>query len=389
MAAASTAGPNPARLRPMLKRLLAAAAITGAIIPPASATPPSVSARAYIVVNTDTGEVLAALQPDKRMAMASTTKLMTAIVTMKRGDLAQYATVPAAAVDAGGSTAGLVAGERIRIRDLVTGLMVGSGNDAAVTLAANVGGSVPAFVAMMNREAATLGLKNTHFANPHGLDAPGHYSTVRELVVMGRYAREEYPFIKNTVRNRVVRIPGPGGVGTRRLESENDLLSIDPEADGVKTGHTDDAGYAIVAHATDPDRKMGLYVAMIGEPSRDQRAIDAKRLLDWGFRQYAHATLLGDRQIVIDLPVRDRPNVRVHLVAQAPLAATIKLGDSMTRAIAAPAEITTPARKGQVVGSVKYLVGDRVVGRRKLVLADDVSEPGPFERIRAGFGRLL
>lgn len=370
-------------------RLLAAAVMVGAVAPVALAAPPPVAARAYIVVNTDTNEVLAALQPDKRMAMASTTKLMTAIVTMKSVRLTDVATVPAAAVDAGGSSAGLVAGERLRVRDLVAGLMIGSGNDAAVTLATRVGGSVPTFVAMMNREAVALGLTNTHFANPHGLDAPGHYSTVRDLVAMGRYAREEYPFIRATVRNRSIRIPGPNGVGTRLLESENDLLGIDKEADGVKTGHTDDAGYSIVAHATDPTRKMGIYVAMIGEPNRDQRAVDAKRLLDWAFRQYARVGLLDANQTVIEVPVRDRPNVRVSLVSQAPLAATVKLGASMTREITAPPEIVSPAQKGQIVGSVRYMVGDRVIGARKLVVGADVAEPSPFERIRAGLGRVL
>jgi len=373
----------------MRMRLLVAAVMFGAVAPVALAAPPNVSARAYIVVNTDTNEVLAALQPDKRMAMASTTKLMTAIVTMQNARLSDVATVPAAAVDAGGSSAGLVAGERLPVRDLMTGLMIGSGNDAAITLASNVGGSVANFVAMMNSEAVTLGLTNTHFANPHGLDAPGHYSTVRDLVTMGSYARDHYPFIRNTVRNRTVRIPGPNGVGTRRLESENDLLGIDAEADGVKTGHTDDAGYAIVAHATDPTRKMGIYVAMIGEPSRTQRAVDAKRLLDWAFRQYARVSLLDAKQVVIEIPVRDRPNVRVSLVAQAPLSATVKLGSSMTREITTPPEIVTPARKGQVVGTVRYKVGDHVIGARKLVVGADVAEPSPFERIRAGIGRVL
>jgi D-alanyl-D-alanine carboxypeptidase (penicillin-binding protein 5/6) len=134
---------------------------------------------------------------------------------------------------------------------------------------------------------------------------------------------------------------------------------------------------------------MGIYVAMIGEPDRVQRAVDAKRLLDWAFRQYSRVALLDATQTVIDVPVRDRPNVRVSLVAQAPLTVTVKLGATMTREITAPPEIVSPARKGQVVGTVRYSVGDRVIGARKLVVGADVAEPSPFERIRAGIGRVL
>lgn len=368
--------------------LLPVLAAATCLVPSALAAPPPVAARAYIVVNTDADEILAALQPDRRLAMASTTKLMTAIVTLQHAKLTDMVTVPEDAAP-GGSSAGLVPGERISVRDLLRGLLVGSGNDAAVVLADHVGGSVTRFVGMMNQQAVRLGLTATHFANPHGLDAPGHYASVRDLVTLGRYARERYPFVRATVRNRSITIPGPNGVGVRRLESENDLLSIDAQADGIKTGHTDDAGYSIVAHATDPRRKMGLYLAMIGEPSAQQRAIDAKRLLDWGFRQYARPRLLTATEPVIEVPVRDRPGVRVSLVAQTPLSATLNLAQPISRVIAAPPEIVTPAKKGDAVGSVTYMAGSRVIGKRRLVLQVDVAEPGIFERIRAGLGRLL
>lgn len=371
------------------RALVAALAAAATVVPAASAAPPAVAARAFIVVNTDTGEVLAARRPDTRLPMASTTKMMTAIVVMERANLDDVAVVPAVATGAGGSTASLVAGERLSVRNLVTGLMIGSGNDAAIALARNVGGgSIPRFVGYMNAEAQAMGLTNTHFANPHGLDASGHYSTVRELVVIGRRAREDYPFVAATVSRRVARIPGANGVGTRRLESENDLLSIDPEADGVKTGHTAGAGYAVVAHAVRPAKRMGLYVAIIGSPSRAVRARDAKRLLDWGFRQYARVVVLPVGGEVVRVPVRDRPGVTVPLVPEKQLGVTIRLGAKVTRSVVAPVEVIAPLAKGTVVGKVTITSGENVLGTRNLVVGEDVQEASVTERVRAGVGRL-
>lgn len=356
----------------------------------ASAAPPVPQARAWILVNTDTGEVLAARNPDRRLPMASTTKLMTAIVTMERASLDDVVVVPKSAEAPGGSSAALVVGERLAVRTLLTGLMVGSGNDAAIALAQTVQPrSQAAFVRAMNDEAKAMGLANTRFANPHGLDAPGHYSSVRDLVAMGRRVREDYPFLAGVVSRRVVRIPGPGGRGTRRLESENDLLSISKQADGVKTGHTNGAGYSLVAHATNPGKRMGLYVAIIGEPSRAQRARDAKRMLDWGFRQYSRTAALPPGTQVVRVPVRDRPGVTVPLVPARPLAVTVKLGAKLRRTVVAPVEILAPAAKGTKVGTITITSGENVLGTRDLVLGEDVAGAGLTEKVRSGLGRIL
>lgn len=374
----------------MIRRnVLVVLAAATAALPQVAAAVPVVSARAYIVVNADTGEVLAERNADTRTAMASTTKMMTAMVTMKRITLTRVVTVPRNAVTIEGSSAGLVAGERITVRHLLTGLLVGSGNDASLVLARTVGGGVPNFVQLMNAEASDMGLRDTRFANPHGLDAPGHFSTPRELVKMGKTLREDYPFLRDVVRNRRVAIPGPNGNGVRRLESENELLSIDPRADGIKTGQTDDAGYALVAHATDPTRKINLYLATIGAPSSRQRALDAKALFDWGFRQYARTTVIAPGQTVLSLPVRDRPGTTAQVVTNAPLALTVRLGAGLTQRVVVQPELVTPARRGQVVGSLTVMSGDRALAVRKLVLANDVDEPNAVERIRAGIGRLL
>ncbi len=364
-------------------------ALTLVVTPAAvgASAPPTIQARAWILVNATTGEVLAQRNPDMRLPMASTTKLMTAIVTMERSGLAKTITVPTGLP--GGSSAALVPGERITMRVALTGLLVGSGNDASIAIADAVGnGSEARFVTFMNAEAASMGLKNTRFANPHGLDAPGHYSTVRDLVKLGQRARE-YPFIRQTVARRVTTIPGAGGRGTRRLESENDLLSINPEADGVKTGHTAGAGYSLVAHATRRANGTELYFAEIGAPNRAQRAQDAKRMLDWGLAQYARVTPLTAKQVIVRVPVRDRPGVTVPLTVNAPFATTVRMGTKLSRTVVAPAEITAPMSAGTAVGTVRILAKGKVVGTRRIVLGEAVDAPSLTERIRSGVGRIL
>ena len=369
--------------------LLAAGTIVAAFAAAAAAAPPPVTARAYILVNPQSEEILVERAADRRLPMASTTKIMTAIVTLERTKQTDSVVVPRSAVVAGGSTSGLVAGERLSVRTLLTGLMIASGNDASIALATHVGrGSEPRFVGFMNAEAREMGLANTRFANPHGLDSKGHYSSVRDLVTLGERAFQ-IPLLRQVVGRRVATIPGPGGRGTRKLESENDLLAIDPEADGIKTGHTAGAGYALVAHAKRRSNGVELYAAMIGSPSRTQRARDAKRLLDWGFAQYVRLEPLRAGQVVLRIPVRDRPGVMAAVTVDKPLATTIRLGRKLQRTIVAPAEIVGPGAAGDVVGEVTITGGPRVIGTRKLVLAEAVDGPSVAERIRSGIGRLL
>lgn len=372
------------RLWPLLASGIAAVALTTSAV----AAPPTIGARAYILVNPETDEVLVQRAADRRLPMASTTKMMTAIVTRERAELDDLVVVPRAAAAPGGSSSGLVPGERLRIRTLLTGLMIGSGNDASIALAMHVGGSEARFVQLMNAEAQEMGLRNTRFANPHGLDRSGHYSTVRELVTLGERTRED-PFLRQVVRRRTATIPGPGGRGTRRLESENDLLAIDRNADGIKTGHTNGAGYALVAHASRRSTGVELYAAVIGSPSRAQRARDTKRLLDWGFSQYVRVVPLKAKQVIVTVPVRDRPGVTAPLVVDAELAVTIKVGRKLTRSVVAPVELVAPIAAGAVVGEVTVKDGETVIGTRKLIVEQAIESPSVTERIRSGIGRLV
>jgi D-alanyl-D-alanine carboxypeptidase (penicillin-binding protein 5/6) len=368
---------------------LAAAALLTLPAASQSAPAPRLDAASWILVNPATGEVLAQHAPDRKLPMASTTKIMTALLVLEHGRLDATVTVPSDAATIGGSTAELVPGERLSVRNLLVALLIPSGNDAAVTLADYLGdGSRGAFVAMMNRRAAQLGLRRTRYESPDGLDRPGQYSTVRNLVRLARVAMT-HPLFRSIVSHRRATIPGPGGRGTRRLESENDLLSIDPDADGVKTGHTSGAGYAMVAHAERPRLGLALYAAIIGEPTELQRARDAERLLDWGFARYARPTELRAGQVLARASVRDRPGVRVSLRVARPLAAVVRLGEPLRASIVVPPEVTAPIRAGQMLGQVTVRAGGRVLGRRPLVAATNVAAPGLLDRLHAGWDRLV
>jgi serine-type D-Ala-D-Ala carboxypeptidase (penicillin-binding protein 5/6) len=319
--------------------------------------------------------------------MASTTKIMTALVVLESVDLDEVMTVPAAAA-VGGSSGRLVAGERLRVRDLLTALLVASGNDAAITLAEGVAGSQEAFVARMNLRARELGLTSTRFANPHGLDAPGHRSSVRDLVTLSGEAMRD-PFFRETASMRRATIPGPDGAGVREYVSENLLLGADPDVDGVKTGMTDGAGYALVAHARRRPTSPELYVALIGSSSEAARVRDGMRLLDEGRSGYAAATLIAEGAVYGRVPVDDRPGRSVPYRAAAPLVAPLRLGEPVTETVAAPAEISAPVAEGQVIGRVTVRQGERVLGRRDLVAVEAAGEPSLWDRMRAGFEALL
>jgi D-alanyl-D-alanine carboxypeptidase (penicillin-binding protein 5/6) len=355
---------------------------------PGLAAAPRVAAPAYIVVNPATGETLAQRAADRELPMASTTKIMTALIVLERADLDDRYTVPQEAVEIGGSTARLIAGETLSVRDLLVGLLVASGNDAAVTLADGLAGGQAAFVDLMNARARELGLTRTRFANPHGLDEPGHHSSVRDLVALSRVAMED-PLFRELVASRRATIPGPAGVGRRPLLSENELLDIDPEADGVKTGMTDGAGYALVAHARRASLGMDLYVASIGSPSSAVRARDAKTLLDAGFSEYAAARLLDAGTILARAQVDGVPGRTIGLRPASALDAPLRLGEPVTQTLVAPAEVEGPIDEGDVVGSVTYRQGDRVIGRSDLVAAESADGPGILDRLRAGWEELV
>ncbi len=373
-------------MRGRLTAAIVLAALATTPVGLAADDPPQVASSSYVLVDPRTGDELAARAPSARSAMASTTKIMTALLTVEQANLDDIVTVPASAT-IGGTTAGLVAGEQLSVRDLLTALLVGSGNDSAIALAEFVSGSEAAFVEAMNARAMELGLRGTRFANPHGLDQDGHYSTARDLVTLGRAAMKR-DVIADLVDDRRASIPGRDSFGTRTLVSKNALLDLDRYADGIKTGFTNQAGHAIVARST--RRGVGsLYLALLGSSGEQTRAADSKRLLDWGFRQFAFGTVLTGGRPLASVQVLGTGGERVDVVAKSPVAAPLRVGIPLRRRITLPPSVKAPVARGQEIGTVELLQGQRVVGKRVMVAARAVDSPSRWERTKAGLSQLL
>jgi D-alanyl-D-alanine carboxypeptidase (penicillin-binding protein 5/6) len=375
-------------LEAVRKHLLAlVAALLAVLLVAAAATaapPPRVQARAVLVADGRTGDVLYELNADRRMAMASITKLMTAIVTLEHARPGDVVTVSPRAVAPGGSSILLQAGERLRVRELLAAALIQSANDSAFALAADVGsGSIRRFVGLMNDEAAKLGLSGTHYKRPDGLDRPGHYSTARDTFELAQVAMQR-PLVRKLVRKRSAEISPD-----RRLTNWNDLLWTYDGLIGVKTGHTDRAGWAEVAAAKrGPTR---LYAVILGSPSRERRNGDLTKLLDWGFDQYVSYPVLraGERYATTAVPFAEEE--RLDLVAAAGASELVRLGDgsSFVERVIAPEMVDLPVQEGQKLGEVVVMEGEREVARTDLVAARAIPEPPLEERLRWYADRAL
>ena len=343
-----------------------------------AAAPPPVQAEAYLVQNAATGEVLARYDERERVPIASITKLMTTLVTLERARLDEIVTVSPGAASIGGSSIHLRPGERVLVRDLLRAALVQSANDAANALAAHIGrGSVPRFVALMNTKARRLGLADTHFVNPDGLDAPGHVSSARDVTLLARVAMR-HPFVQETVT--VV----TGEAAGRRIATWNDLLSTVPRLIGVKTGHTNGAGWSQVAAVRGDG--LTIYATLLGGRTREGRNEDLAALLSWGLSRYQTSwTIVPRRVYATAATAYDRP--RVRLVAAKPALRVVHVERPLVERVVAPVEVALPVRKGQALGRVEVLDGTKVVATSPLVAAASIARPGRADRIRFYAGR--
>src|SRR5579872_6802953 len=269
-----------------MRRLLLAAAAALVLAGAARAAAPSPDARAYYVVNASTGDVLAAHGARLVVPIASITKLMTVLVALDHLKPSDVVRVTAGAAQVGESRIPLVAGQRISVQDLLDGALIQSANNAADALAAAAaGGSIPRFVSWMNARAQQLGLHDTHFARPDGLDAPGHVSSARDVVALAEVAMRS-PVVRAIVRQRSAAIEN----GRFVVHTWNDLLGVFPGMIGVKTGHTNLAGWCQVAAV----KRLGytIYAVVLGSPTRALRNDGLERLLAWGTAQYRSIPLV-------------------------------------------------------------------------------------------------
>jgi D-alanyl-D-alanine carboxypeptidase (penicillin-binding protein 5/6) len=345
-----------------------------ALVAPAFAASPlaSVEASAYIVQNGATGEVLAARNADRPVAIASITKLLTVLVALDRAKLSDVVTVDRRAAVVGESSIELRPGEKLTVHDLVEGALIQSANDAADALALHVAPSYPAFAELMNAKAAELGLHDSHFVRPDGLDAPGEWSTARDVTRLARIAMRN-AFVRSTVRKERDTI-----AGGRVLTTWDDLLGEFPGLLGVKTGHTASAGWSQVAAVR--GRGVTVYATILGEPTRGQRNADLATLLAYGLAQYVvvDAVQRGRVYATAELPYGRAP---VPLVAQRGSTLVVRAGRPLVERVVAPAAVPLPVRAGQRLGEVQVSRNGRVIARRPLVAARSVDRPGVGGRV--------
>ena len=323
--------------------------------------------RAWLVENGATGEVLLVHNARQRVPIASITKLMTVLLTLEHVRLNDVVTVTRDAASVGESSANLRPGERLTVRELLEAALIQSANDAADALADYVGhGSQARFVAMMNARARRLGLRNTHYVRPDGLDAAGHYSSARDVTFLARVLMH-YPVVRQIVRRRTAAITGAS------LHTWNDLLYSYPGIYGVKTGHTSAAGWSEIAVA----RRGGvsIYATLIGSPDRGRRNADLTRLLDWGFSQYVRArpVVKGRAYAEARLAYGRSP---LKLIAAGSLAAPFRAGLPVVRRVVFPDVVSLPVSRGQSLGKVRIYQRGRLVGAVPLLASRSVGRPG-------------
>jgi D-alanyl-D-alanine carboxypeptidase (penicillin-binding protein 5/6) len=337
--------------------------------PRPSQHPPKLSASSAILEDLDTGQVLFASHPDDRRAIASVTKIMTALVVLSHADPADVVRVSDAAVEQGShnvgvSELGVQHGERLTVRQLLYALLLQSANDAAVALADHVSASTARFVALMNRAAARDGFTRTRFYSPNGLDDRG-YSTARSLAAMTRVA-ERMPVFANIARTKFHVVPAPAQVDPRHIQNRNALLWLYRGAMGVKTGFTTKAGYCLVAAAHLGGTR--LVSVVLGEPSSERSFSDAASLFDYGFHAFVpHPVIERDRAF----PPVQLGVTRIPVASARGLTAWVPADNvEVPRLVTHLGTIVPPLVRGQLVGNVTAILHGLVLGSVPLVVTD-------------------
>ncbi|HKX94062.1 MAG TPA: D-alanyl-D-alanine carboxypeptidase family protein [Methylibium sp.] len=348
--------------------------------------PPEVAARAWLLLDLNTNQVLASKDADVAGEPASLTKLMTAYLVfqaLKDKKLTLTQTLPVSERAwrtgmTGASRSYLPLGSQVSVDDLLKGEIVQSGNDATVVLAEGIAGSVEQFVDMMNRQALAFGLKNTTFKNPEGLSAPGHASTARDLAVIAQRLVQDHPdylrysAMKDFTFNKIKQ-------GNRNL-----LLYRDPSVDGLKTGYTDAAGYCLIATSrrSFPNGERRLVSVVLGAASAEARANESQKLLNWGYSAFDAVKLFDTNQAISTVPVWKGKAATAKLGSAGPVFVTVPRGEGgkLKTDITRTDPLVAPLAKGQAVGTIKVSSSAGPVAELPLVVLEPVEQAGLLGR---------
>ena len=375
-------------MTPFLKNL--AATLLAALCFSAQAQmpqPPEVAAKAYLLIDVTANQVLAAKDPDMAVEPASLTKLMTAYLVFdalksRKIDLKQTLPVSERAWKMPGSRMFIDPKMRVPVEDLIKGMIVQSGNDATVALAEGVGGSVERFVQLMNDQAKVLGMKNSSYRNPEGLTEAGHITTARDLGILATRLMRDFPDYVPYYAIKKYRYEGTPAAND---SNRNLLLFRDPSVDGLKTGHTNAAGYCLVATAKRDFANVGsrrLLTVVLGADSENARANEGQKLLNWGYTAFDAVKLFEAGQPVVSPALWKGKTPVLKLGSFQPLIVAVPAGTAaqIKTQVSRQDPLVAPFSKGQTVGALKVLRGDQALLEVPLVALEAVEEAGVLGR---------
>ncbi len=349
--------------------------------------PPDLAAKAYLLLDVTANQVLAAKDADMPVEPASLTKLMTAYLVFdalksRKIDLQQTFPVSQRAWKMPGSRMFIDPKMSVPVEDLIKGMIVQSGNDATVALAEGVGGSVERFVQMMNAQAKILGMKNSSYRNPEGLTESGHTTTARDLGILATRLMRDFPQFVPFYAIKKYRYAGTPAAND---SNRNLLLFRDPSVDGLKTGHTNAAGYCLVATATRDFPNVGarrLLSIVLGADSENARANESQKLLNWGYSAFDAVKLFNAEQTVLSPAIWKGKASAVKLGSFQPLVVAVPAGTAaqINTRVTRPDPLVAPFAKGQAVGTLNVMRGDQVLVAVPLVVLESVEQAGVLGR---------
>ncbi|MCW8126912.1 D-alanyl-D-alanine carboxypeptidase family protein [Microbulbifer halophilus] len=350
--------------------------------------PPELAADAYLLLDAHTGQILVQHNIDKQIPPASLTKMMTAYIVseeIEKGAIKESDPVRISekAWKKGGSKMFVKVGDKVPVIDLLRGVIVQSGNDASIALAEYVSGSEEVFAEVMNQQAELLGMEDTHFVNATGWPADGHLTTARDLGTLARALIADHPDHYDIYSEKYFNYAGIN------QPNRNRLLWRDPAVDGIKTGHTEAAGYCLVASAV--KRGMRLISVVVGTDSDEQRAAESQKLLAYGFRYYQTHKVYSSSDVLQTERIWGGVAPEVGIAVAEDVFATIPRGgeDSIKADLIVDGELEAPLEKGEPVGKVVVTLDGETIADVEAVAAEDVEKAGFFKRIWDALKRFV
>lgn len=377
------------RIFSTLRSLVLAVGLASAVLAAQAQAPqpPEIAARAYLLLDVTANQILAAKDIDTPVEPASLTKLMTAYLVFdalqaRKIDLQQKLPVSVRAWKMPGSRMFIDPKMQVPVDDLLRGMIIQSGNDATMALAEGVGGTAENFVKLMNEQARALGMKNTSYKNPEGLTEPGHTTTARDLGILATRLMHDFPRYMHYYATKHYSYPGtPASNGNNR----NLLLFRDPTVDGLKTGHTEAAGYCLVATSRREFPSVGqrrLLSIMLGTSSENARANESQKLLNWGYTAFDAVKLFDAGQPVATPAVWKGQQNTLKIGRTEAIVVTVPSGSAgkVSTQIVRPDPLVAPFTKGQQVGALKVMLGDQPLTEVPLLALDGIEQAGVLGR---------